>query len=87
MNIEPLRKRKTSGELYTWRLPIMHYIEKGFHWSFSDLLDCASIRQCQQALASLDLNEEACLSADGRLRKGSGASDHLHARSVELRMA
>ncbi|MEL6244358.1 MAG: hypothetical protein AAFQ85_03325 [Pseudomonadota bacterium] len=44
MNIEPLQKRKTSGELYTRRSPTLQYIETSSHWSFSDLLDRASIR-------------------------------------------
>ena len=44
MDIEPLRKRKINGELYIRRSPIMQYIEKSFHCSFSDLLDCASMR-------------------------------------------
>ncbi|MEL6415979.1 MAG: hypothetical protein AAFQ15_13650 [Pseudomonadota bacterium] len=44
MSIEPLRKRKTSGELYTRRSPTKQYIEKSLTWSFEDLLDRASIR-------------------------------------------
>ncbi|MEQ8401346.1 MAG: hypothetical protein RIE06_15535 [Roseibium album] len=44
MDIDPLRKRKTSGELYTRRSPTLQYIEKSFHWSFDDLLNRASIR-------------------------------------------
>ncbi len=44
MSIEPLRKRKISGELYTRRSPTIQYIEKSLHWSFDDLLDRASIR-------------------------------------------
>ena len=44
MTIEPLRKRKTSGELYTRRSPTIQYIQKCFDWSFDDLLDHASIR-------------------------------------------
>lgn len=44
MNIEPLRKRKTSGELYTRRLSTLHHIETTSRWSFDDLLDRASIR-------------------------------------------
>lgn len=44
MDIDPLRKRKTSGELYTRRSPIIQYIERCLHWTFDDLLDRASIR-------------------------------------------
>ena len=44
MSIEPLRKRKTSGELYTRRSPTKQYIEKSLAWSLEDLLDRASIR-------------------------------------------
>ncbi len=44
MSIEPLRKRKTNGELYTRRSPTKQYIEKSLDWSFEDLLDRASIR-------------------------------------------
>lgn len=44
MNIEPLRKRKVSGEVYTRRTPTIQYIEKSLHWPFDDLLDRASIR-------------------------------------------
>lgn len=44
MNIEPLRKHKTSGELYTRRAATLQYIETSFQWSFGDLLDKASIR-------------------------------------------
>lgn len=44
MDIEPLRKRKTSGELYKRRSPTRQYIEKSLQWPFDDLLDRASIR-------------------------------------------
>ena len=44
MSIEPLRKRKTSGEIYTRRSPTKQYIEKSLAWSFEDLFGRASIR-------------------------------------------
>ncbi|MEM9395778.1 MAG: hypothetical protein AAGA38_18120 [Pseudomonadota bacterium] len=44
MNIEPLQKRKTSGELYTRRSPTLQYIETSSQWPFSELLERASIR-------------------------------------------
>lgn len=44
MNIEPLQKRKTTGELYTRRLPTLQYIETSSQWPFSELLERASIR-------------------------------------------
>lgn len=44
IHIEPLRKRKTSGELYTRRSPTIQYIENSLQWSFDDLLNRASIR-------------------------------------------
>lgn len=42
--IEPLRKRKNSGELYTRRPPTLQFIEKSLQWSFDELADHASIR-------------------------------------------
>lgn len=42
--IEQLRKRKTSGELYTRRSPIIDLIATSLAWSFDDLLDRAAIR-------------------------------------------
>lgn len=44
MSIEPLRKTKTSGELYTRRSQVTQFIENSLAWSFEDLLDRASIR-------------------------------------------
>ena len=44
MDIEPLRKRKISGELYTRRSPIIQFIDKSLQWPFDDLLGRASIR-------------------------------------------
>jgi hypothetical protein len=44
MDIELLRKRKITGELYTRRSPIEQYIAKSLQWRFDDLLDRASIR-------------------------------------------
>lgn len=44
MSIEPLRKRKTSGELYTRRSPTIQYIEKSLQWPFDELLNRASTR-------------------------------------------
>jgi hypothetical protein len=49
MNIEPLRKRKTTGELYARRSPTLQYIERSFQWPFSDLLDRAPIRDRRQS--------------------------------------
>jgi len=43
MDIDPLRKRKTSGELYTRRSPTIVFIKKSLHWSFDDRLDRALI--------------------------------------------
>ncbi len=42
--IEPLRKRKTNGEIYTRRSPIISQIATSLAWSFADLLDRAVIR-------------------------------------------
>ena len=44
MNIEPLRKRKGSGELYTRRPPTIDFIEESLRWPFDDLLERAAIR-------------------------------------------
>ena len=44
MDIEPLRKRKTSGETYTRRPLITEFIKKSLQWPFEDLLERASIR-------------------------------------------
>ncbi len=44
MDIEPLRKRKTSGEIYTRRPLITEFIERSLQWPFEDLLERASIR-------------------------------------------
>lgn len=44
MSIEPLRKRKTSGELYMRRSPTIQYIEKSLQWPFDELLNRASTR-------------------------------------------
>ena len=44
IRIEPLRKRKTSGELYTRRSPVIEQIVASFAWSFDDLLKRAAIR-------------------------------------------
>lgn len=44
MRVEPLRKRKASGGLYTRRSPIIDLVEKSLAWSFDDLLDRATIR-------------------------------------------
>lgn len=44
MRIEPLRKRKTSGELYTRRSPTTQFIEKSLQWPFDKLVERASIR-------------------------------------------
>ena len=44
MDIELLRKRKTSGEHYTRRPPIKQYIKKSLQWPFDDLLGRALIR-------------------------------------------
>ena len=49
MNIEPLRKRKISGELYTRRSPTIQFIDKSLQWPFDDLLDRASIRDRRHA--------------------------------------
>ena len=44
MTIEPLRKRKGSGELYTRRPPTIDFIEESLRWPFDDLLARAAIR-------------------------------------------
>ncbi|MFZ7093635.1 RNA polymerase sigma factor [Primorskyibacter sp. 2E233] len=44
MSIEPLRKRKISGEFYTRRPLIIEYIEMSLTWSFEELMDSAAIR-------------------------------------------
>ena len=44
MDIEPLRKRKTSGETYTRRPLITEFIKKSLQWPFEDLLERAAIR-------------------------------------------
>jgi DNA-directed RNA polymerase specialized sigma24 family protein len=44
MNIEPLRKRKVGGELYTRRTQTIASIEKSLQCSFDDLIGQASIR-------------------------------------------
>ena len=44
MNIEPLQKRNTSGELYAQRSATLQYIETSSQWPFSDLHDRALIR-------------------------------------------
>ncbi len=44
MSIEPLRKHKTTGELYTRRSPVIDLIAASLTWSFDDLLDRAAIR-------------------------------------------
>lgn len=45
MDIEPLRKRKTSGEIYTRRPLITEFIKKSLQWPFEDLLERAPIRR------------------------------------------
>ena len=42
--LEPLRKRKTNGELYKRRPQTSQFIEKCLKWSFDQLIDRASIR-------------------------------------------
>lgn len=44
MRIEPLLKRRISGELYARRSPIIDLIATSLTWSFDDLLDRAAIR-------------------------------------------
>ncbi|WP_306046577.1 hypothetical protein [Nioella sp. MMSF_3534] len=44
MVVQPLKKRKIGGELYTRRPPTMQYIEKSVQWPFDELLNRASIR-------------------------------------------
>ena len=44
MLISPLRKRKTTGELYTRRSPTTQFIESSLQWPFDELVHRASIR-------------------------------------------
>ncbi len=44
MDIDPLRKRSGSGEIYTRRPPVTELIKKSLQWPFEDLLDRAAIR-------------------------------------------
>ncbi len=44
MHIDPLRKQKESGELYTRRPPVTHFIEKSLDWPFDELLRRAGIK-------------------------------------------
>jgi len=44
MHIEPLKKRKSSGELYTRRTPVIEFIRMSFGWSFEELINRATIR-------------------------------------------
>jgi hypothetical protein len=44
MHIDPLQKRKESGELYTRRPPVTHLIEKSLDWPFDELLRRAEIK-------------------------------------------
>lgn len=44
MNIDPLQKRKISGDLYTRRSITTKFIKESLDWSFDELIDRASIR-------------------------------------------
>lgn len=44
MSLEPLRKRKITGQLYTRRPLIIEFFETSLSWSFEELMDRAEIR-------------------------------------------
>lgn len=44
MHIDPLRRRKESGELYTRRSPVIDFICKSLDWPFDDFLRRAEIK-------------------------------------------
>lgn len=44
MTLNPLRKRTSSGKLYTRRAPITDFIGQSLKWPFEELLDRAAIR-------------------------------------------
>jgi hypothetical protein len=43
--VEPLRKRKATGELYTRRPPIIDFVAKSRAWSFEELMGRAAVRK------------------------------------------
>ena len=45
MDIDPVRKRNGSSEIYTRRRPVAELIKKSLQWPFEDVLDRAAIRR------------------------------------------